>query len=57
MNDKKIAINVNDISKLYRIGQKIDKNKSFIGSIFNSYKKVIYNFKNIRSLSAFKGKK
>ena len=30
MNDKKMAINVNDISKLYRIGQKIDKNKSFI---------------------------
>ena len=56
MNDKKIAIKVNEISKLYRIGQKIDKNKSFIGSILNSFKKVIYNFKNIRSLSAFKDK-
>jgi len=53
MSSNDIAIKVENISKLYRIGLKEDMHDSFASAIFNFIKKPLKNFRKYRSLYRF----
>jgi len=53
MNNKNIAIKVENISKLYRIGLKEDMHDSFAGAIFGFIRKPLENYRKYRSLYKF----
>ena len=49
-----IAINVNNISKRYRIGLKEKTNDTFVGAIGSIFKSPFENFKRLKNLTYFK---
>ena len=51
----KTAIQINDLSKRYRIGMKKKLNTTLVESIIDTVKKPIKNFKILRSLKKFSG--
>ena len=53
MTSKDIAIKVENISKLYRIGMKDEMNDSFGGAIFSFFKSPVKNYLKYRSLYRF----
>ncbi|MAV89757.1 MAG: hypothetical protein CMG05_04165, partial [Candidatus Marinimicrobia bacterium] len=52
-----IAINVNNISKRYRIGLKEKTNDTFVGAIGSIFKSPFENFKRLKNLTYFKNEK
>lgn len=52
-----IAINVNNISKRYRIGLKEKTNDTFVGAIGSIFKSPFENFKRLKNLTHFKNDK
>ena len=53
MNSKEIAIKVENLSKLYRIGLKENMHDSFGGAIFDFIKRPLKNYRKYRSLYNF----
>ena len=53
MNDRNIAINIENISKCYRIGRKEGRHDSLAKTILGSIKRPFSNFKKYRSLYKF----
>ena len=53
MNDQDIAINVEAISKLYRIGLKEEASENLVGAILGFAKSPVKNFRKYRSLYNF----
>ena len=53
MNNKEIAIKVENISKIYRIGSKKEMNDNFVTAIFEFMKSPLKNFRKYRSLYTF----
>jgi homopolymeric O-antigen transport system ATP-binding protein len=53
MNSNNIAVKVDKLSKLYRIGIKDELNDSIISSFFNLLRRPVQNFKKYRSLYKF----
>ncbi len=53
MSDKDIAIKVQDVAKVYRIGTKVNKSDSLARSAINFIKSPLENFRKYRSLYEF----
>lgn len=53
MSSKDIAIKVENISKCYRIGAKVDKSENFIGAVLNFVKSPVSNYRKYKSLYTF----
>ena len=53
MSSKNIAIKVENISKCYRIGAKVDKSENFIGAVLNFIKSPVSNYRKYKSLYTF----
>ena len=54
---KNIAIQINNISKRYRIGYYHSKNQSLVTKIFSSLTSPIHNFKQLKKLTEFENEK
>jgi len=53
MSSKDIAIKVENISKCYRIGAKVDKSENFIGAVLDFVKSPVSNYRKYKSLYTF----
>lgn len=51
--DKDIAITVENIAKIYRLGVKDEMNENFLGTVFDFIKSPLKNYKTYRSLYKF----
>ncbi|NOY44889.1 MAG: ABC transporter ATP-binding protein, partial [Deltaproteobacteria bacterium] len=48
-----IAIQIENLSKLYRLGRKEDRHDTLVGTLFSVLKAPVQNFKHLRSLTRF----